>query len=290
MSRKLRLKRAAARALEITGQAARLDRRGRRELRILTYHRVNEHADDFLAVHPDAFAQQMERLANERPLLGLAQAAEALARGESLPEGATCVTFDDGYADNHDVALPILTRFGIPATVFLVHDYLDSDRVFPWYDESEQRARGRHVMSSAQAENLKKSGVELGVHTRTHPILPEIPQGDAVAEIDESKSLLEARFGPRPVFAFPRGLRTDFSAPLCRAVRDAGFTAAVTTISGTNGKEADLHALRRSAVEREDESPDMFARVLRGTSDAILGALRDSAAGGRLRASAQALR
>jgi len=105
---------------------------GRRgSLLVITYHRVLPHPDPLLAEEPDAveFAAQMEMLASAFNVIGLREARERLLR-RSLPPRPVCITFDDGYANNCDVALPILRRRGIPATVFVATGFLDGGRMF----------------------------------------------------------------------------------------------------------------------------------------------------------------
>jgi len=96
---------------------------------VLLYHRVAELSSDphALAVHPERFRAQMERLAR----------AAALTRFENLGRGpapAAAVTFDDGYADNLGAALPILESFAIPAVFFVTTGFVESGREF-WWDE-----------------------------------------------------------------------------------------------------------------------------------------------------------
>ncbi len=103
--------------------------RGR--LSILLYHRVHRSADPLAPGDPDAaaFRWQMELLAARFTPLALAEAVPRLLAG-TLPPRAVCVTFDDGYADNIDVALPILRAAGVPATFFIATGYLDGGRMF----------------------------------------------------------------------------------------------------------------------------------------------------------------
>ncbi len=90
---------------------------------VLLYHRVAEvdrAADPFsLCVTPGRFADQLEVLRREATPLSLAELTTALAHGE-LPERAVALTFDDGYVDNLEAAKPLLERFAVPATVFVV--------------------------------------------------------------------------------------------------------------------------------------------------------------------------
>jgi peptidoglycan/xylan/chitin deacetylase (PgdA/CDA1 family) len=71
----------------------------------------------------------MQFLANHFNVLPLREAAQRLRNG-TLPARAACVTFDDGYADNYTVALPILKQTGVPATFFIATAYLDGGRMF----------------------------------------------------------------------------------------------------------------------------------------------------------------
>jgi peptidoglycan/xylan/chitin deacetylase (PgdA/CDA1 family) len=109
-----------------------LSGRGRSaSLLVLIYHRVLAQPDDLLPDEPDAarFSAQMDLLARNFNTLPLREAVARL-RSRSLPERTVCVTFDDGYANNHDVALPILTAHRIPATVFVAPGYLNGKRMF----------------------------------------------------------------------------------------------------------------------------------------------------------------
>ena len=107
-----------------------LSRRGRK-LSILIYHRVLPEPDPMRPAEPDArlFDNQMEILAQHTRVLPLPEAVARLQAG-ALPPRATAVTFDDGYADNHLHALPILRRHGLPATFFIATGYLNGGRMF----------------------------------------------------------------------------------------------------------------------------------------------------------------
>ena len=100
-------------------------------LSILVYHRVLERRDPLRPGEPtrDAFESRMHWLKSNFDLVTLAEGIAGL-RGRSLPARALAVTFDDGYRDNHDVALPVLARLGVPATFFVATGYLDGGRMF----------------------------------------------------------------------------------------------------------------------------------------------------------------
>src|SRR5262245_27766226 len=88
-----------------------LDLTGRRRLKILVYHRVLPTADGLYpsAIDAPRFDEQLSWMRSILRLLPLAEAIEMLREGR-LPARATSITFDDGYADNATIALPLLKR------------------------------------------------------------------------------------------------------------------------------------------------------------------------------------
>jgi peptidoglycan/xylan/chitin deacetylase (PgdA/CDA1 family) len=115
-----------------------LKRRFARRALILMYHRVTELANDpyLLAVTPDHFAQHMELIRRYALPMRLGQLLQAVATG-SVPHRAVVITLDDGYADNAHEAKPILERFEIPATVFVVAGQVGAASEF-WWDELDR--------------------------------------------------------------------------------------------------------------------------------------------------------
>jgi peptidoglycan/xylan/chitin deacetylase (PgdA/CDA1 family) len=102
----------------------------RARLAILTYHRVLARPDPLLdEVDREAFERQVEFLTSEFNVVPLGKALAALDRG-TLPARAVSITFDDGYANNEEVALPILVRHRIPATFFIATGFLDGTAMF----------------------------------------------------------------------------------------------------------------------------------------------------------------
>ena len=110
-------------------------------LSILIYHRVLPCRDSLFPGEADAqcFEREMRLVRSSFNIIGLADAVRAMRRG-TLPPRAACVTFDDGYADNAEVALPILQKLGIPATFFIATGFLDGGRM--WNDTVIELVRG----------------------------------------------------------------------------------------------------------------------------------------------------
>ncbi|MEP6997744.1 MAG: polysaccharide deacetylase family protein [Betaproteobacteria bacterium] len=288
----------------LAGQVAPGGKRAR--LSILLYHRVLAHADPLNNWDPTAaeFESQLRALSGFFTVLPLGEAVERL-RSRDLPAGAACVTFDDGYRDNVDVALPILRRHRVPATFFIATSYLNGGRM--WNDTIVESVRacgmseldlrrwsmevlplstpewrrkaiahilsalkhlpgGRRETTAAEIEAmvgaplprdlmmrdddvraLRAAGMEIGAHTATHPILTRVSPADARREIDESREYLARILDESvPLFAYPNGKPgQDYAAEHVRMVRDAGFSAAVSTSWGVATQESDVLQLPR---------------------------------------------
>jgi hypothetical protein len=91
---------------------------------ILTFHRVNDNDDPFMPALPTAvFSARMEHIARHYVVLTVEDLVERLQQ-RRLPRKALALTFDDGYRDNLTHAAPILTRYGLRATIFLTTGYI----------------------------------------------------------------------------------------------------------------------------------------------------------------------
>ncbi|MEO5740078.1 MAG: polysaccharide deacetylase family protein [Vicinamibacterales bacterium] len=129
----------------------------RARLSVLLFHRVLASKDALLPSEPDAieFERHMQWIKRWFNVLPLEESVRRMRAG-TLPARALSITFDDGYADNLEVAQPILNRLGIPATIFIASGYLDGGRM--WNDtiiESVRRC-GLDVLDLAH--------LGLGVH------------------------------------------------------------------------------------------------------------------------------
>ncbi|MYN25125.1 polysaccharide deacetylase family protein [Duganella levis] len=238
-------------------------------LSILIYHRVLARADALLPSLPDAqrFDRQMALLKRHFNVLPVSQAVRRL-QSQTLPRRAACITFDDGYADNAEVALPILQKHGLNAAFFVASGYLNGGQM--WNDDiidyvrqsgGDPQAldqllqelkylpfdhrlrtasalappRGRQLMlRSEQLQALHAAGMEIGAHTHRHPILAAVPDADAFTDIAQGKSMLENIIqAPVTLFAYPNGKPgTDYRQQHVQMVSEMGFDAAFSTVAG----------------------------------------------------------
>ena len=245
----------------VRGQAlAGAIRRGapRPGLRILYYHRVSDDRDP-LAVPPDDFRRQMEALAaSGQRVVDLYEIDElALAPGEA----AVALTFDDGYCDVLEQALPVLREHGFPCTIFVVPYAIAGTSTFSWYAHGAMPA----VASWDELRAEEEAGlVHFEPHTLTHPVLTELPTSEARDEIAHSKEAVERELGRTArIFCYPGGY---YSAREVEIVRESGFRAAVTCEYGTNQAPFSQFELTRTIVERSDPLW-LFRARLAGASD-----------------------
>ena len=276
-----------------------------RALLILTYHRVLETEDPLRRgeITQQAFAKHLRVLRRWFSVLPLSQAWRR-TREHALPARAVAITFDDGYADNVELALPILKREGLPATFFVATGFLDGGRMWndtiieslrvarapldlrdldgglltsedmtaraeavervirAWkrlppaerqrrVDALAERARAKPpddlMMTSAQVAELARSGMEVGAHTVSHPILRSITDDAAAKEMRDSRATLETLTGAQvTTFAYPNGrLGDDYDTRHAEIAKRVGFELAVSTNGGTARADSDAYQLPR---------------------------------------------
>lgn len=123
-----KLPRLAAGLVRSIGDAIAPRAKGQGRLCIVNYHRILDQPDPLLESEPSSatFEWQVALLRECFNVLPLAEAVDALAR-ERMPPRAVAITFDDGYRSTHDLALPILKKFDIPATVFVTTGHIDDE-------------------------------------------------------------------------------------------------------------------------------------------------------------------
>lgn len=276
------------------------------KLTVLIFHRVLPVPDPLFPGEPDAawFETQVRWISDWFNVLPLAEAIVRL-RERSLPARAAAITFDDGYADNCTVALPILLNASLSATFFIATGYLDGGQM--WNDkviDVVRRSRGPRLnlaqlklgdyavatledrrksleqllntlkymepaererladelsvatdiepsrelmLTSDQVCTLAESGMTIGAHTVSHPILARVADSAARSEMIQSRQRLESISGRKvELFAYPNGKPgTDYTATHVQLAREVGFSAAVSTGWGTATRDSDIFQLPR---------------------------------------------
>lgn len=222
---------------------------------VLIYHRVGGGSGTEIDMAPDLFDEQMAWLAASGRAASIDDALVRLARPAEAPEvGPVVVTFDDGTADLADVALPILARHGVPATVYVATEFVDAQRPFP--DD------GTPLTWSAVREMVASGLVTIGSHTHTHALVDRLAPSEAADELDRSVELIGEHAGvPADHFAYPKAVAPP--GPVEAVVRDRFRSAALGGNRPNPYGRTDPHRLARSAIQVSD-GMEWFARKAQG--------------------------
>ena len=154
------------------------------------------------------------------------------------------ITFDDGFENFVEVALPEMAKREIPSTVFIIADALG--KAFGPHGRPER------MMSAEEVGNLPQHLVGIGSHTLTHPFLPSLPETEAALEIAQSRAKIEALIKREvTLFSFPFG---GFNEKLVEQCREAGYRRVFTTLPQFAPEESDAFVVGRVRVDPEDTS------------------------------------
>lgn len=215
---------------------------------IIMYHSVSAEAcgANRLNVSAQTFERQMRFLSSHHYNVVTVEAlAKLLKNKKSLPPKTIAITFDDGYANNYTYAFPVLKKYRLPATIFIIVNEVG-------------RAQGDRL-NWDQIRRLRDSGlISIGSHTLGPEPLINIKSEDALrAQIFDSKRRLEEELSiPVTVFSYPGGF---FDPKIRQMVVDAGYTAAVATNPGKDYPGGDIFALKRLRISENARSMFVFA-------------------------------
>ena len=224
---------------------------------VLMYHSVSDApaaGTRALSVRPAMFAAQLRYLRRQGfSGLTFGELCQRRRSGQPLPARPIVLTFDDGYADLIEEAVPIMIEQGFPATVFVTTGWL--------------RGAARYVagtppdrmLSWGQVTELSAAGLEIAAHSHSHPQLDQISEPRLWVELASSRRLLEDRLGhPVCSFAYPFG----YSTKRVRAVaRETGYLQAAVVANAVAGSACDPFGVPRLTIRRST-SLAVFARVV----------------------------
>lgn len=188
----------------------------------LCYHSVHPDGPPYLSVRPELFAAHLRTLRHHGYRSGRCADLVALEAGDPPEQPLAFITFDDGYVDNYEVALPILLEYGFSALVFLVTAQVGRPALV-WPELSGAGVRYPDVMrplSWEMVDAMAAAGVEFGSHTRTHPHLPRLDDAMLADELATSRAELEARVGTCLALAYPFG---EWNARVASRANTVGY-------------------------------------------------------------------
>lgn len=232
---------------------------GRYVVPILMYHSVGPQVEkkSRLKVTPETLERQM-RFLRERHynIITLEEVADLLKDNRKIPAKTIAVTFDDGYKDNYIYAYPILKKYNIPATIFIIVNEVgrpEGDRL-SWDEIKAMQSSGLIIFGSHAID--------------AEPLVDIRSEAELSRQIFDSKKMLETKLGvPVLTFCYASGLFNDHIKEL---VIKAGYKLAVAT-KGKRGLYKDLFALKRVRVSQNANNLFLFWAETSGYYNAFRG-------------------
>lgn len=220
------IRRAHARTLAAAGAAP---------IVVLFYHRVADTHPNGWTMPTAMFRRQVKWLEHNTDVVSLDEARRRMVAGENRRTAAV-ITFDDGYGDNCETALPLLLRRRLPFTYFVSTRIVEEQTAFPHDLEAGVRLRPNTLAELRALAACGVDGVELGAHTRTHPDVGRLSDSAAIQdEVVGSIEDIERWTGRRPrSFAFPFGQTDNLSTEAARAARGAGVETVCSAYGAYN--------------------------------------------------------
>lgn len=224
------------------------------QIPVLMYHFIGDKDTAALEknhVSRESFTRQMEFLKSFGYRVISIEEYYEIRTGVRKPRGReVLLTFDDGNYTFASEAMPVLSKFHFPATIFLISEFVKSGE---YGSMKEEQVR----------EILKQGGVSVGSHTKTHPFLSKIPEAQLRDELEGSKKDLEALFD-RPIrfIAYPSG---DLSPQVLEAAQKAGYELGFTTSpKKLKGLPSGAYSITRVKISRTSDSAIAFWFKLSG--------------------------
>jgi peptidoglycan/xylan/chitin deacetylase (PgdA/CDA1 family) len=200
-------------------------------------------------------------------LIPLTQLVDAIKYEKSIPANSVVVTFDDGFECFPRNALPVLTEFSIPATLFTVAGKLGETN--SWMQDKGWPVR--RLMDASELRAIQAAGVDIGCHALSHTPITQTTDADLIKETVVARHILSEALGTDvTLFAYPHGAQGERER---RAVAKAGFMAGCGTEPGFNRHQADLFALRRIDVYGNDTLANFRRKLNFGANRVTRGEL-----------------
>lgn len=215
---------------------------------VIMYHHIMQSTpSDRLSVAPLTFEKQMVFLVRKNyKVLNLEQVASLIKNRKRPKTKSVAITFDDGYLDVYKNAYPVLKKYNIPATVFIIVDFVGLEGYMNW----------------DQIQEMARNNITFGCHTLTHPWLPNLTDEEIKVEVIGSRNIIENRLLQKVDFiAYPQG---GFDTRVVNIVKDAGYLGACATNPGKRFSSYDPFIIKRLRISQNSDNLLVFGFEING--------------------------
>jgi peptidoglycan/xylan/chitin deacetylase (PgdA/CDA1 family) len=234
---------------------------------ILCYHSV--HPENSFSTRPEAFEDHLRWLSEHCDVIPFNQVFAGDYGNRDRP--AVAITFDDGYADNHEVAMPLLVKYGLTATFFLTAGFLQARQsvVHRFADGWQVPSSEIVPMTCSQMQELLAAGMQVGAHGYSHRPLGVLDETSTMTELTGSKNFLEDALGISIVnMSYPYGRPGSAVArETVRLAEEAGYQRAALVLFRRVQPADSLLELPRFVVD--EDNVDVVREKILGRWDAI---------------------
>lgn len=275
-----------------------------RAIPVFMYHHINRHAGDLVTLTPEDFENHLWVLKNkEFRTLFLGELVQLLQGKGISSKPSVALTFDDGHLDNWVHAFPLLQKYQMKATIFVITSWMGEGERRPQWNPGRQEnlpeiPRHREIKKRAgsgdlsvalnweEARAMESSGlVDIQSHTHFHQDY-FLPGGDAPKldpakknlikeDLARSKELIEGRLGKRCCYlSWPWG---KYNLETLSLAKELGFEATVTTEKGVNFPGSNQKTIKRIVAKCGDKG--WFSRRLSIYSHRAMGHIYSRIAG-----------
>lgn len=196
---------------------------------VLMYHYIRDIKGSSLATSKEKFARQMKYIHDEGyTAITLGELYDYNSGKITLPNKSVVITFDDGYKDNYENAYPILKKYKLNATIFVITDFIN---------------KNEDIVTSKEIKEMSDNGIDIESHTTHHDDLKGLSYEQQLKTMVDSRKVLEKIINkPVKYVAYPNGSYNDNSIKACR---NAGYVMAFRTHENWCNKKDGMYSLNR---------------------------------------------
>jgi peptidoglycan/xylan/chitin deacetylase (PgdA/CDA1 family) len=199
---------------------------------VFIYHRVGDDRFPSTNVSVEIFEKHLKYLYNKNfNIITLSDALKYLKEGRSAPEKTLVLTFDDGYSSFLENGMPLLRKYGFPATVFI----------------NSKQVGNKAYMNWDELKDLMDEGIEIANHSHSHECFVNLDIDELkekfTKDLETSHRLFKEKLGFLPeIFSYPYG---EYAPEMQQIIKNFGYKAAAGQHSGVISEYSNLFDLPR---------------------------------------------